>query len=292
MFGFLKKSGAELKSGQKKFSTHDPELKDSAVKNECAQNHNIDVKDIYTRKIAFIAKLGHELRGALGIIQNSAELLGDSAEEQNGGLSEEQTEMVQMIKGNCVSLLDLIDDVLDFAKIEIGKLPVNIAKISCRETLSEIVKIVRIQSENLQSHIQYKEPKEDYILLADKRIFRKIILNSCMALLEQFQEGSLIEIGISTIHNSSNTTKKEDFFYSIVVKGLGIYLDPSTQHHTGILTLERLKSDECCSTHTKTELFGFSLIKSLTEISGGTFVIRVENNIGTTFEFRFKSIKD
>jgi signal transduction histidine kinase len=83
-------------------------------------------------KSVFLATMSHELRTPLNAIAGYADLLDAGV---HGDMPDRQRDAVQRIQANQRHLLRLIDDVLDFAKLEAGHLQLEIADVPVQETL-------------------------------------------------------------------------------------------------------------------------------------------------------------
>lgn len=94
-------------------------------------------------KTGFLANLSHEIRGPLGIILNGVELIRDGL---CGPVNEQQLSTLTMIKESGDHLLDLVNDVLDYAKVEAGKIVPKTVQIPLQPLLDDLVSVVRTQA--------------------------------------------------------------------------------------------------------------------------------------------------
>jgi len=88
-------------------------------------------------KTAFLAKISHEIRTPMNAILGAADLLSESA------LAPDQAEYVAMFRRNCRRLVALINDFLDFAKIEAGAMRLDKAPFLVRQTVVDAVETFR-----------------------------------------------------------------------------------------------------------------------------------------------------
>ena len=88
-------------------------------------------------KTEFLAKISHDIRTPLNAILGSADLLSQTS------LSFDQSEYVNMFQRNCRRLVALINDFLDFSRIEAGAVRVERAPFQIRETVDDAVATFR-----------------------------------------------------------------------------------------------------------------------------------------------------
>src|SRR3546814_18667786 len=83
--------------------------------------------------------MSHELRTPLNAVIGFAQLLEMAA---TGSLSEKQTEFVRHIQHGGEHLLRLIDDVLSFAKVDAGRLPITVTDVALADLLDDVQPII------------------------------------------------------------------------------------------------------------------------------------------------------
>ena len=125
-------------------------------------------------KTGFLANLSHEIRGPLGVIISGVELM---LEGICGEVSEQQGQTLQMIKKNGEHLLDLVNDVLDYAKTEAGKIKAEPVTLAVNDLLSDLCNVVRSQANAKQQKLSYLAVDKKWGLICDKRHARQILIN-------------------------------------------------------------------------------------------------------------------
>ena len=124
-------------------------------------------------KSAFLANMSHELRTPLTSIIGFAQLLGDRAE-----LGAEARHYAQRISGASEALLTIINDVLDFSKLEAGQVTLERAPLSVRQLLDETIGLVSIQAaaKDLKVVTRLEASTPDH-LVGDVARLRQVLLN-------------------------------------------------------------------------------------------------------------------
>ena len=125
-------------------------------------------------KSDFLARMSHELRTPLNAVLGFSQLLESGAA---GSLAPEQMGMINEITGAGLHLLDLIEEVLDFSRIESGEFSVDIKKIDLQAAINSTISM--IMPELMQKDLKIANnirPEPVYILADDLRV-KEILIN-------------------------------------------------------------------------------------------------------------------
>ena len=144
-------------------------------------------------KSDFLANTSHELRTPLnGMIGFLRLVLDDMADNE-----EEKTEFIQESHNSAIHLLNLINDVLDIAKIEAGKMDLEMSAISLKELLTELDHSQRmhIERRGLEFHIQLPATLDEIKLYGNYQRLKQVLLNLVGNANKFTHEGS-ITIGV------------------------------------------------------------------------------------------------
>jgi signal transduction histidine kinase len=125
-------------------------------------------------KSEFLAAMSHELRTPLNAIGGYTDLL---VGEIRGPITEVQRGDLERIKRNQHHLLSLINDILNFAKLEAGRVQFDPEDISINETLGELEALVAPQLEQKQLRYQYECSDASYTAYTDPERLQQILLN-------------------------------------------------------------------------------------------------------------------
>ncbi len=125
-------------------------------------------------KDEFLANMSHELRTPLNAILGLTEVLGDGT---YGQVNDRQQRSLQTIERNGQHLLELINDVLNLAKIEAGQMVFNAIAVDLKQVCQSSVVLIRQQAKKKQIDIHLDLPGRSPIIKADQLRLRQALLN-------------------------------------------------------------------------------------------------------------------
>ena len=168
--------------------------KDMEEKNEVA-------REALEAKSNFLANMSHEIRTPMNAIYGMAELL----EERDFG--REEHEYIAVIKHSSENLLSIINEILDFSKVDSGKMVIEEDPYDFNEMLTDVVTIIefRMRDKNIVMHLEIDSniPK---VLLGDETRVRQILINLLNNAVKFTNQGSVtLRIVWSYDANSFNT---------------------------------------------------------------------------------------
>ena len=133
------------------------------------------LRELDRLKSSFLANMSHELRTPLNSILGFSDVM---LEELDGPLTENMRNDLGLIQKNGQHLLHLINDVLDMAKIESGKLNLNIEKFNLQEVIEEVTSITApFASEKNLSLFLEQDSDNEVQISADKIRIRQVMIN-------------------------------------------------------------------------------------------------------------------
>jgi PAS domain S-box-containing protein len=219
-------------------------------------------------KSDFIAKMSHELRTPLNAILGFSELLVD---KKVGELNPKQMEYMMDIHHSGSHLLQLINDVLDLAKIEAGKTELFITSFSIRESIDGVVNIVTPLADKKGVRIKTNLSSTIDIVELDKNRLRQILYNLISnAIKFNRKEG---EVFIATMPKSD-----DHFILSVRDSGVGI-----AKENFNKLFIPFVQIENPTTRHHEGSGLGLSLTKNLVELHGGSVTFESIHGEGTTF---------
>jgi PAS domain S-box-containing protein len=135
----------------------------------------------------FMAQMSHELRTPLNGILGYTTLL-----ERDEGLSERQKAGLEVIRQSGEHLLGLINEVLDFARIEAGKLELDSATLALQPFLRSIASLVSVRAQMKGiTFVLETEPEVPAAILVDERRLRQVLLNLLANAMNYTDRGSV-----------------------------------------------------------------------------------------------------
>lgn len=220
-------------------------------------------------KDEFVLTASHELRSPLTSVQGFAELLM----LERDSLTPKQVETVEIILDNCRHLVRLLNDLLDLARSDAGRLAIRLRPTELAPLIEEVVRTMRAQTESAgQSLTQRLEPDLPVVEAEAGRI-RQILVNLITNAHEYSPEGASIVV---TAHGYGAGVE-----VAVTDDGPGI---PESQLE---LIFERFtRGDAGLTQRVGGTGLGLAISKSLVELHGGT--IEAESTIGRGSTFRFR----
>ena len=225
-------------------------------------------------KSQFVANVSHEVRTPLNGIIGMVGLLLDSK------LTAEQRDCAETVRVSAEALLTMINDILDFAKIEAGKMELEIVSFDLRELIEEVAELLgeRAQSKGLELVCEIP-PDLAGELLGDPGRLRQILINLTDNAIKFTQSGEVV------IKNELKELDAESSELRIAVTDSGIGIPAE-----GLKRLFQAFSQADGSTTRRyggTGL-GLAISKQLAEMMGGTIGVNSTPNLGSTFWFTAK----
>ena len=219
-------------------------------------------------KSEFLANMSHELRTPLNAILGFSELLID---KKIGDLSPKQMDYLQDIHTSGVHLLNLINNVLDLSKIEVGKVELRLEEFELDETVDQLVKtLLPIAGKKDVSIAQLLSP-EVRIICLDRSKFKQILYNLLSNAIKFNISGGSVSIESSKVGPNS-------FKISVTDTGIGIAEEDQKN-----LFVPFLQVDTSLTRRHEGSGLGLALTKEIVELHLGTINVKSSVGKGTTF---------
>ena len=217
-----------------------------------------------TAKSEFLSRMSHELRTPLNAILGFGQLL------EMDELNEEQREGVEQILKAGRHLLDLINEVLDIARIEAGRLALSLEPTPLGEVVREARELVRpIAGQRMVSLDSGPVDASAAHVLADRQRLKQVMLNLLSNAVKYNREGGSVSV----------TTETDGGEVSIHVEDSGFGI-PGDKLDALFTPFERLDADR---TGIEGTGLGLALSRRLVQAMGGRMLVASEVGTGSTF---------
>jgi PAS domain S-box-containing protein len=236
-----------------------------------AESATLIAEDALKAKQQFLSNMSHEIRTPMNAI------IGFTKVVLKTELSDKQKEYLSAIKISGDTLIVLINDILDLAKVDAGKMTFELTPFRMASSISAMLHLfeAKIQEKNLEL-IKIYDPEIPEILLGDPVRLHQIILNLVGNAVKFTSKGS-ISISVRMLHENYESATIE---FSITDTGLGI----APNKLESIFENFQQASSSTSRLYGGTGL-GLAIAKQLVEKQGGSISVVSELDKGSTFSF-------
>lgn len=264
---------SELKEREQQISDLNSQLARHASKlealNAALAEKNSALENASQAKLHFFAQMSHELRTPLNAVIGFSDILSNGAA---GSLNEEQMTYVRGILTSGEHLLSLINDTLDLAKIEAGKMDLHLERADIRELLQDSLPMVSEQATARHVHLQISIDDNVDSAWVDGRKVTQIALNLLSNAIKFTPEGGRVSL-LGEVVSRENSS-----WLHIAVSDTGIGIAAED-----IPKLFRSFEQVTTVHQSKGTGLGLALVKQLAELHGGDVSVESELNRGSCF---------
>lgn len=230
-------------------------------------------------KTDFLSCMSHEIRTPLNAIIGFTNVVFDT------NLTKKQKEYLNAIKTSGNLLMVLINDILDLAKVEAGKMTFEYAPFNLSDSISEILHLFETKTKEAKLQLAFKFDRNiPEFLIGDAVRLNQIILNLVGNAIKFTKKGK-ISVGIQMLNEDKEKVTLE---FSVTDTGIGI----PENNLSAIFDKFQQATSETSNIYGGTGL-GLTIAKQLIELQGGTISVRSKVDKGSTFSFilSYKKIK-
>ncbi len=221
----------------------------------------------------FLASMSHELRTPLNAILGMTEVLQTGA---FGALNEKQQNMLQTIVRSGYHLLELVNDILDIAKIEAGQLVLQSFPLPLPSVYLSCLNLVNPQAAKKQIHIQCSASQDASMVWGDELRVQQILINLLNNAIKFTPEGGQVGLEVSS------DPARRTVYFTVWDTGIGMSLSDVRQLFSGPNGPRPfVQLDSGLSRQYEGTGLGLSLVYHLTELQGGSLTIRSEVGQGS-----------
>ena len=225
-------------------------------------------------KSEFLANMSHELRTPLNAIIG---FTGTLLMKLPGPLNADQEKQLRTVQTGANHLLALINDLLDLAKIDAGKVELSLAPTDCKEVIEEVAASLRPLAEAKGLEFTVTAPKDGLTLRTDRRALSQIVINLVNNAIKFTERGS---VRIRAERREESGSKALEISVEISVEDTGTGLRPEDQAK---LFAAFSQVDAKTRPGLEGTGLGLHLSQKLAEALGGRIELRSEYGKGSTF---------
>ncbi|MGE0495186.1 MAG: response regulator [Vulcanimicrobiota bacterium] len=234
------------------------------------EDQNDELERAYRIKGQFLANMSHELRTPLNAIIGFSKLMLRKTQDK---LPERQYKNLQLIHQSGRQLLTLVNDILDFERIEAGRMVVSPSEVDCRALAEELRDTLTPQAEEKGMTMEFRVEQEPMVLYLDPDRLRQVLINLLTNAIKYSDSGNIL---------STFGLRGREVVLAVQDQGLGI----------GPEQLKRIFEPfhQVDASHTREREgagLGLAIVDKLATLMGGRMQVESELGVGSTFSLIF-----
>ncbi|MGQ9687174.1 MAG: ATP-binding protein [Desulfobaccales bacterium] len=224
-------------------------------------------KELDEMKNDFVRMVSHELRAPLSAIKMQHTVILDGLA---GDLTDKQRELLSRAQAKIQGLLDLINELLNVARMEAGHCQLEQVPLSLREILVELLELLKTKAENQKIKLHLALPSDLPPVQADRRGMEEIFMNLLCNAINYSPDGGEVRVAV---------VSRGDYL-EVEVSDTGIGIDPED--------LPKIFDKFYRAKHPQTRQvigtgLGLAIVKKLVEAHRGSVQVESRPGAGTTF---------
>ncbi len=234
---------------------------------EILRDKNMELENALLVKDRFLASMSHELRTPLNSIIG---FTGTILMGLPGPLNEEQKRQLRMVQSSGKHLLSLINDLLDLAKIESGKVELSPENIDGRSLLQSVAETLRPLADSKGLALSLKTPEHALTVHGDRRAINQVLINLVNNAIKNTEKGSVCLELKQNRHNGIIVTE-----FAVTDTGEGISPEDQAKLFQAFQQVGNKRADGTG--------LGLYLSRKLANLLGGDIRFESTKDVGTRF---------
>ena len=249
-------------------SQREAQTREEVARREVLEIENRRVQEGSRLKSEFVANMSHELRTPLNSIIGFAEMMAD---QRLGPLPPRYAEFSSLILKSAGHLLQLINDILDLAKVESGKIDLKPQPVQLAAIVNDVASIAGGLARHRDIRIETSVAPEIGDVHLDPNRLKQVLYNYLSNAIKFSHEHGHIHVRV-------RPEGADHFCLEVEDCGIGIKPDDVDR-----LFVEFQQLDASTAKHYKGTGLGLALTRRIVEAQGGTVGVRTEFGVGSTF---------
>lgn len=226
-------------------------------------------------KSLFLSQMSHEIRTPMNALLGLLEL-------ENRGLStpEQRKNNLAVAWSSARSLLMLLGDILDMAKIESGKFTVRSIPLSLAEQVNSVSTLFRFSADEKNIALVATIEVTDDVILFDPVMLKQIVSNLLSNAIKFTSQG---EVEVAIYQAAKTSSERGDYVLEVCDSGIGLTPDQQKAIFEPFVQVEASRVTQ------KGTGLGLTICRQLADLLGGTLEVESTPGEGTSFIFRFSA---
>src|SRR5690242_10350735 len=240
---------------------------------------NVELELANRAKDSFLASMSHELRTPLNSIIG---FTGTMLMKLPGPLTTDQEKQLRTIQTSSRHLLSLINDLLDLAKIESGKVELNMETITCRSVIEDVASTLRALAEAKHLKFDISVADRDLTIRTDRRSFTQILINLTNNAIKFTDKGS-VRIELQGRNDNGNSMAE----ITVADTGIGIRTEDQARLFQAFMQVDSSSTRPYEGTG-----LGLHVSQKLASMIGGHVSFKSEYGKGSRFTISVPALEE